>query len=179
MKVHVRWMVRRDMPEVLAIEEAVRHHWAWTEEDFLRELRERNVIGMVAETMSGSSAEEVLGFMVYELYKNSLLVENFAVNPKYGSVSDESATGMTIAGALLEKLKSKLSSERRNVVNIRVRETELDLQLCLRREGFKCFKLVRQGYEDSGEDALLFRYDVTAVPTGVCDKTGHEMCDSE
>ena len=46
--VHIRWMIRRDMPEVLDIENRS-FEFSWTEEDFIRCLRQRNCIGMVAE----------------------------------------------------------------------------------------------------------------------------------
>ena len=47
-RVHIRWMIRRDMPEVLQTEQES-FDYSWTEEDFLRCLRQRNCIGMVAE----------------------------------------------------------------------------------------------------------------------------------
>ena len=37
-RVHIRWMIRRDMPEVLQTEQES-FEYAWTEEDFLRCLR--------------------------------------------------------------------------------------------------------------------------------------------
>ena len=46
--VHIRWMIRRDMPEVLSIENES-FEFPWSEEDFIRCLRQRNCIGMVAE----------------------------------------------------------------------------------------------------------------------------------
>src|SRR5690348_2779098 len=45
--VHIRWMIRRDMPEVMRTERAS-FEYSWTEDDFLRCLRQRNCIGMVA-----------------------------------------------------------------------------------------------------------------------------------
>ena len=74
-RVHIRWMIRRDMPEVLQTEQES-FEYSWTEEDFLRCLRQRNCIGMVAE-----QGEKVVGFMIYELHKNKLHILNFAVNP--------------------------------------------------------------------------------------------------
>ncbi|MDA8746115.1 ribosomal-protein-alanine N-acetyltransferase RimI, partial [Rubripirellula amarantea] len=58
--VHIRWMIRRDMPAVLAIENKS-FEFSWTEEDFIRCLRQRNCIGMVAE-----ENDQVVGFMIYE-----------------------------------------------------------------------------------------------------------------
>ncbi len=60
---HVRWMIRRDMADVLEME-SLCYAVPWTEEDFIRCLRQRNCIGMVAEV-----GEKVVGFMVYELHK--------------------------------------------------------------------------------------------------------------
>ncbi|MGL4463263.1 MAG: ribosomal-protein-alanine N-acetyltransferase RimI, partial [Planctomycetia bacterium] len=40
LRVHIRWMIRRDMPEVLHIEQES-YDFAWTEEDFLQCLRQR------------------------------------------------------------------------------------------------------------------------------------------
>ena len=73
--VHIRWMIRRDMPEVLSIEKSS-FEFPWSEEDFIRCLRQRNCIGMVAEY-----DERVVGFMIYELHKDQLHVLNFSVRP--------------------------------------------------------------------------------------------------
>ena len=73
-RVHIRWMIRRDMPEVLEIEERS-FEFPWTEEDFIRCLRQRNCIGMVAE-----HDERVVGFMIYELHKTRLHLLNFCVH---------------------------------------------------------------------------------------------------
>ena len=75
--VHIRWMIRRDMPEVLDIE-AQGFEFPWSEEDFIRCHRQRNCIGMVAEF-----DERVVGFMIYELHKNRLHILNFAVHEDY------------------------------------------------------------------------------------------------
>ena len=48
LNVHIRWMIRRDMPEVLAIESGGFAN-PWTEEDFIRCHRQRNCVNMVAE----------------------------------------------------------------------------------------------------------------------------------
>ena len=44
LRVHVRWMVRRDMPEVLEIE-GESFDFPWSEEDFIRCLRQRDCSG--------------------------------------------------------------------------------------------------------------------------------------
>ena len=72
---HIRWMIRRDLPTVLEIEES-NFEFPWTEDDFLRCLRQRNCIGMVVEL-----DDEIVGFMIYELHTNRLHILNFAVAP--------------------------------------------------------------------------------------------------
>ena len=76
-RVHIRWMIRRDMPEVLAIE-SENFEFPWLEEDFIRSLRQRNCIGMIAE-----HDDRVVGFMIYELHKTRIHVLNFAVAERF------------------------------------------------------------------------------------------------
>ena len=143
-RVHIRWMIRRDMPEVLLTEQQS-FEFAWTEEDFLRCLRQRNCIGMVAE-----QAEKVVGFMIYELHKAKLHILNFAVNPTCRRAG--------VGSQMIQKLISKLSSHRRTRITLEVRETNLAAQLFFRAQGFKAVKVLRSFYEDSGEDAFLLQY---------------------
>jgi len=153
--VHIRWMIRRDMPAVLDIE-TQGFEFPWTEEDFIRSLRQRNCIGMVAER-----GDSVVGFMIYELHKNRLHILNFAVCP--------SARRMGIGSAMVEKLLGKLSRERRNRIMLEVRETNLDAQLFFRSLGFRAISVLKDFYEDSPEDAYLmqFRYQPTAEELSV------------
>ena len=144
LRVHIRWMIRRDMPEVLQIEQDS-FDYSWTEEDFLRCLRQRNCIGMVAE-----HGEKVVGFMIYELHKNKLHILNFAVSPH--------CRRMGVGNQMTAKLVSKLSSHRRTRITLEVRETNLAAQLFFRSQNFKAVRVLRAFYEDSGEDAFLMQY---------------------
>src|SRR5262249_39017517 len=113
-QVNIRWMIRRDMPEVLQIEQQS-FEYSWTEEDFLRCLRQRNCIGMVAEL-----GEKVVGFMIYELHKSKLHILNFAVHPAWRR--------MGIGSQMVAKLAKKISSGRRTLISLDVRETNLPAQ---------------------------------------------------
>ncbi|HXD85486.1 MAG TPA: ribosomal protein S18-alanine N-acetyltransferase [Urbifossiella sp.] len=145
-RIHIRWMIRRDMAEVLATELAS-FEYAWTEEDFLRCLRQRNCIGMVAET-----DDHVIGFMIYELHRNKLHILNFAVHP------DMRRTG--IGRQMLQKLVNKLSTHRRQRISLAVRERNLDAQIFFSRHEFKATRVLRHYYEDSGEDAFQMEFQV-------------------
>ena len=155
--VHIRWMIRRDMSEVLEIENSS-FEFPWSEKDFIRCLRQRNCIGMVAEY-----EERVVGFMIYELHKNQLHVLNFAVRP------DVRRRG--IGEQMVEKLVGKLSQQRRNRITLEIRETNLAAQLFFRSLDFKAVSVLRDFYEDSAEDAYVMQYryqsEETAVPTSI------------
>jgi ribosomal-protein-alanine N-acetyltransferase len=137
-------MIRRDMPEVLHTEQES-FEYSWTEEDFLRCLRQRNCIGMVAE-----HGERVVGFMIYELHKSKLHILNFAVHP--------SCRRCAVGGQMVAKLISKLSNHRRTRITLAVRERNLAAQLFFRSQGFRAVRVLRSYYEDSGEDAFLMQY---------------------
>ena len=148
--VHIRWMIRRDMPSVLGIE-SKSFEFPWSEEDFIRCLRQRNCIGMVAE-----DGDQVVGFMIYELHKNRLHILNFAVNPD--------ARRRGVGKGMISKLVGKLSHDRRNRIMLEVRETNLEAQLFFKGLGFRAVSVLRDFYEDTAEDAYLmqFRYQPTA-----------------
>ena len=143
-RTHIRWMIRRDMTEVLAIEQDS-FEFPWSEEDFIRCLRQRNCIGMVAE-----HDERVVGFMIYELHKNRLHILNFAV------ASDARRRG--VASQMVGKLISKLSAQRRTRIMLEVRETNLAAQIFFRSAGFQAVSVLRSFYEDTPEDAYLMQF---------------------
>lgn len=147
-QVHVRWMIRADMPEVLAIENGS-FEFPWSEEDFVRCLRQRNCIGLVAECMT---TERILGFVVYELHRNRLHIINLAV-----------AAGLRkqqVGRQIMDKLKAKLSPVRRNRIMAEVRESNLSAQLFFKAEGFRAISVLRDFYDeqDTTEDAYLFQF---------------------
>lgn len=144
LKLQLRWMVRRDMPEILEIERKS-FEFAWTEEDFLCCLRQRNCIGMVTEHQ-----ERVVGFMVYELLQSQLHVLNFAVCP--------SMRRRGVGTEMVDKLVSKLSQQRRQTIVLEVRETNLAAQLFFQRQGLNAHGIIRGHYEDTEEDAYVMRY---------------------
>jgi ribosomal-protein-alanine N-acetyltransferase len=137
-------MIRRDMPEVLDIEQDS-FEFPWSEEDFIRCLRQRNCIGMIAE-----HDDRVVGYMIYELHKTRLHVLNFAVARR--------ARRLYVGTQMVDKLISKLSSQRRSRITLEVRETNLPAQLFFRALGFRAVSVLRSFYEDTPEDAYLMQY---------------------
>ncbi len=148
LKVQIRWLIRRDMPEVLEIERACFEH-AWTEEDFLVCLRQRNCIGMVAEY-----GNEILGFMIYELHKSRLRILNFAVAPE--------AHHQGVGTQMVRRLIDKLSQQRRKEIILEVRETNMSAQLFFKQLGFRAVRVLRGHYDDTVEDAYVMLYRLLA-----------------
>lgn len=142
----VRYWERKHTPSVLAIENA-NFQFPWSEDDFVRCLKQRNCIGMVAE-----HGDKVVGFIVYELHRNRLHILNTAVHA--------SCQRRGIATAMVRHLVGKLSPQRRNRIMLEIRETNLDAQLFFKAMGFRAISLLRDFYEDTTEDACLmqFRY---------------------
>jgi ribosomal-protein-alanine N-acetyltransferase len=154
-RVHVRWMIRRDMPEVLNIE-LESFEFSWSEEDFIRCLRQRNCIGMVAEYDN-----RVVGFMVYELQKTRIHVLNFAVASEYRRQG--------VGSQMVAKLIGKLSSQRRSRLLLEVRETNLGAQLFFRSNGFRAIDVLHSHYDDTPEDAYQMQYRYRAERVELAD----------
>ncbi len=148
--VHVRWMIRRDMPEVVAIEQEA-FEFPWSEEEFTRCLRQRNCIGMVAEM-----ADSVVAFMIYELHRAKLHVLNFAVVRSHRRLG--------IGSRMMDKLIGKLTPDRRGRIVLEVRETNLPAQLFFRSLVFRATSVLKDFYEDSTEDAYLMQYIAESLP---------------
>ncbi len=140
---HIRWMVRRDMPEVLAIE----YEYPWCEEDFLRCLRQHNCIGMVVE-----HNDNIIGFVIYELNHNKINILNLAIHPEFRHRG--------VGRIIIYKLIGKLSCHRRNQITISLRETALGAQLFLRGLGFRATEVIRGYYPNTEEDAYLMCYSL-------------------
>ena len=149
LQLHVRWMIRRDMAEVLEVEQEA-FEFPWSDEDFTRCMRQRNCIGMVAEM-----ADSVVAFMIYELHRSRLHVLNFAVRRSHRRLG--------IGTQMMEKLTGKLTPERRSRIVLEVRERNLPAQLFFRSLGYRAISVLKDFYQDTTEDAYLMQYALTSA----------------
>ena len=140
----IRWIIRRDMDEVMRIEKDS-FQFPWTEEEFLCCLRQRNMIGTVAEI-----DDRIVGFMIYELHKSMLRVVNFAVAPE----CRRNGIGTQMAQRLIDKLEQ----QRRHTIELVVRETNVAAQLFFGSQGFRVTEQLRRHYEDTNEDAYVMQF---------------------
>ena len=144
--VSVRWMIKRDMPEVCEIENRSFDE-PWSEKEFLCCLAQRANIGVVAESTRGA----IYGFMIYELCAGGLVLRNFAVAPEVRR------TG--VGRAMVERLVDKLSEQRRRWITTEISEGNLPAQLFFSGCGFKATRSVA--------GLISFQY-VLPVPSGSC-----------
>ena len=145
LRMHIRWMLRRHMAEVLDIERQS-FEFPWSVEDFIMCLRQRNCIGMVAE-----SGEKVHGLMIYELHKTRLHLLNFAVDP--------GSRMRTIGRQMVKKLTDKLSDQRRKYITLEVRETNTSALMFFKACGFQATGMIPNYYSGSDEDAIAMRFN--------------------
>jgi [ribosomal protein S18]-alanine N-acetyltransferase len=137
--VHIRWMIRRDMPQVMEIGNAL----GWDEEEFIHHLRQRNCIGMVAERF-----ETILGYMLYELNEGELKLLNMAVHPDHRR--------SRIGSQMITHAKRKLITHRRRKLVAAVSDANLPAHLLFHFNDFKTLPNARDVYhfvyETNGED---------------------------
>lgn len=139
-----RWLIRRDMDGVLAIERESFPH-PWTEAEFVRVLRHRNVIGKVVQV-----GVRVVAFAIYELRRDEIEIVNFAVAREFRRRG---------AGRfLLGELAKSIGPPRGRRIVCDVCEENLAGHLFLRACGWRCVKVKRDAYEDFDQAAYVFEF---------------------
>lgn len=149
LQVHLRWMIRRDLPEVLAIEQES-FEFPWGLEDFFHCLGTDDSIALVAELSGRGAASPVVGFMVFQFDHCGIQLLNLAVAAAYRRRG--------LGRQMLVRLTQKLAMLRRERIEAVVRETNLGAQMFLRDSGYRATKILRGFFEDTPEDAYLMTY---------------------
>ena len=151
----IRWMIRRDVPEVLQIERSSTR-FSWEEGILLGCLRNRNCIGMVAD-QEEMTYNPLKAYMVYWLHEDYIELARLVVGKEWQR--------QDIGTSMIDKVKSKLSVHRRTRLIVNVAERDLPLQLFLKKQEFKCISLCKDffyypegAYEGAYEDMYLFEY---------------------
>lgn len=123
--IHFRWGLRSDISAIHAINAASFEGDGWTPDDFLRALRQRNCISLVATGLDMT----VMGYVVYELHRDHLHVLSLAVAPEL--------RGRGVGSAIIAKMKYKVVSHRRESLRVPVVETNTPTLLFLRNRGLR------------------------------------------
>lgn len=145
-KMYIRWMIRRDMAEVMNIEQGS-YHFPWREDTFIDALRERNVIGMVAE-----QNERVVGFMIYALHRRFLRVMNMAVHPEHRNDG--------VGKAMLDKLIHKLSDDRRTAMGLVISPFNDNALQFFLNKGMVLQHWKHNAFDEPAQPGMILRYDI-------------------
>ena len=147
--VQIRYLVIRDLPQVLAIEQTC-FEFPWTEEEFRQCLQHHpNCLGIVAEHEG-----RVVGFAIYETPKSRIFITNIAVDPEFQRHN--------VARQMVQKLVERMIYQRRHKIVIEIRETNLSALLCFRALGFRASTVLKNFYEDQSEDTYVLQYRLGA-----------------
>lgn len=144
---HIRWMIRRDLYEVLDIETSS-FEFPWSEKDFLQIMRGRNCVARVVDSRETETLNQVAGYMVYELHKHHIELVNMAVAPNFRRRG--------VGTAMLAELRKKLTPMRRRKLQVDVRESNLNCQLWLRANGMRAVSVLRKHFDETDESAYRF-----------------------
>jgi ribosomal-protein-alanine N-acetyltransferase len=142
---HIRYMIRRDLPQVVEIENES-YHDPMTEVEFTEELRKRCSIGNVVEHDGG-----IVGYMIYHLHKRSLVVVCLTVAPRWRRKG--------VGTMMIESLVKKLNTKRRTI-KFFVDERNLGGLLFLKANGFVATEVIRNLYEGADGIEMCFDADV-------------------
>ena len=140
MTAHTRWLTIPDMPRVMEILEGNGIDIPQAELRLM--LRQRNVIGMVAE-IGGS----VAGVVVYALEHQAIDIHLLAVDP--------CKQWQGVGRCLIERLKGKMTDKRRSLFAT-VSEYDVAAQMFSKALGFRAVETLRD-WDDQG-DGILFQY---------------------
>lgn len=141
----LRWIIDRDLSEVMAIENACFGCQAETRREMRSLIDMPGVYALVAE----SESESIDGFVIYEQRKTRLVIRDLAVAPW--------KMRRGIGTLLIDKLHGKLCP-RRKVLTALVRETNLPAQLFFRAVGLVATDVIPHPWLTTGsrEDGYLF-----------------------
>ena len=141
----IRWMIRRDRDDILALEKRC-FAYPWSLADFANALSRHDVIGTVYDD------GDVAGYVIYRLLPYRIQILNLGVAPERRREG--------IGAALLARIKKKCNpkTNHRYRLTALVRESNLDAQLFFRSQDFLCVKTLPEIYEETEESGYLFQH---------------------
>lgn len=152
-RLEIRWMIRLDLAEVLAIE-AASHRYPWSEADFTAILRRRSAIGMVALAIDAPGAP-VVGFSVYEYQSHSIELLNLAVRPDWRRRG--------VGRRLLARPLAKLKPDGRARLKAIVPDDTPDAHYFFRACGLRAMPVVLRGHFGEDRDGYTFVHRIPAA----------------
>lgn len=146
----LRRMEPRDLPAVLAIEEAVFGDDAWPRSFFERDLANERAVYLVLELVEATvqpERGELVGYAGFWLLDDEANLMNIAIAPAW--------QGRGWGEHLLQETMAQMRLGGAEVCTLEVRVGNTRAQALYRKLGFEVTGRRKRYYQDNGEDALL------------------------
>lgn len=133
-----RWLIARDMDEVLGIDSASHEpFFRWNRAEWSDVLKERATVGRV---IADEDTDQIYGVIVYRLQMPSIQILKMAVHPRFRRRG--------IGAAMLRDIESKVTQQGgREFVTMDVSERELPMQLLLNKRWWRCVTSVGPAHD--------------------------------
>lgn len=129
MTTQIQWLLRRNLPSILAMEaDAYPPDERWGEGDYIETIGSKSHLGLIAER-----GDKTIGVMVYELRRSSLVLHRIIVAPLFRNQG--------VGRLLLDTLYAKANS-RRPRIKSHVNEYNTRGHLFLRACGWRCYSIL-------------------------------------
>jgi ribosomal-protein-alanine N-acetyltransferase len=145
----IRWMIDRDLHQIVPIEQSS-FEFPWSYEELYACKWQRNIVPLVAEI-----GDLIVAYMFYELHKSYFGVPSIAVHPDFR----RQGIGRKMVTRLINRIPK---TRRRRRIKLEVRETNVPAQLFYSNLGFRATKVLRKRYFETGEDAYEMVYECRA-----------------
>ena len=107
-------------------------------------------MGIVVE-----QGEKIVAFAIFKINRDEVFLHNCAVDPDFRR--------MGVGSQMVTWFIAKLSPCKRTKITLLIRETNLPAQLFFKDRSFRAVKVLREHYEDTGEDAFTMEYQLQSV----------------
>ena len=147
----VRWMIDRDIPEVLQISRTC-YEDPWSEDDFKIVRKKNSCISFVVE--DEKLGGKIIGYMIYEMYRHKFHILNFGVHQRHRR--------QKVGTLMIDRLKEKLDEKLRYVIELDSAEDCLSAHEFLKSQYFRAVRVNREQFEDTNGfvDGYTFRYSL-------------------
>lgn len=136
-------LIPEDIPDILEISKD-NSHQKLSHDDFLILLKKDNILGRTARLNKG-----VVGYILYSIHDDGYSIIDMAVD----KICQKNGVGTSLINVLKEQI---LYSTKNKIIFI-VRETNLPMQLFLKKHGFLAASVRRNEWKD-GDDGYVMKY---------------------
>ena len=144
---HIRYLIRRDIPRVLEIEQDS-YEFPLNEKQIIDLIRNPTTIGLVHETDAG----QVVAHTIYTLHSKYMDVLTLAVHPGYRMCG--------VGRDVFDHLASKLTRGRRERIKFLISEANLGGLNFLKKLGLRATKVVKRPWEETHLDGIQMEFRV-------------------